>query len=175
MGTNYYLIKRENNKELQNLYKKYNTLNTEELKTELEGIISNSIKNIVDNKYFDKELLKDYIDEKIDSLINSTTSYIEDKLVDNKEYIHIGKSSEGWLFAFQTQPQWHSYKEFKEFIKNNKDKYDIMDEYDRIISVKDLLNLIDTIQKDEQCLSNPDNFKYDKNVDGYRFSDRDFS
>jgi len=24
MGTNYYLIKRENNKELQNLYKKYN-------------------------------------------------------------------------------------------------------------------------------------------------------
>lgn len=50
-----------------------------------------------------------------------------------------------------------------------------MDEYHRIITVKDLLNLIDTKQKDEQCLSNPDNFKYDKNVDGYRFNDRDFS
>lgn len=101
--------------------------------------------------------------------------------------IHIGKSSGGWLFCFQTQNDtwrdipvvWNNYNEVKEWLNkytNGKDKpYTILDEYDREITYKDFITLVETKQKDKHNLSNPDNFTYSKNIDGYRFCDGDFS
>ena len=103
------------------------------------------------------------------------------------EPIHIGKSSFGWLFCFQIQNEtwrdipcvWNTYNQVKEWLNkyaNGKNKpYAIIDEYDREISYKEFIELVDKKQKDEHCLSNSDNFKYNKNVDGYRFSDGEFS
>ncbi len=103
------------------------------------------------------------------------------------EPIHIGKSSWGWLFLFQSQNDtwreepvvWNTYNQVKEWLDkytNGKDKpYVILDEYDREISYEDFIKLVEDKQKDEHCLSNPDNFTYNRNVDGYRFSDGDFS
>ena len=51
----------------------------------------------------------------------------------------------------------------------------IIDEYQRIVQAKELLELIDEKQKDEDNIKNLDNFKYNSNVDGYRFSSTDFS
>ena len=103
-----------------------------------------------------------------------------------EELIHIGKSSFGWLFLFQEQKdtwrdipvEWHNYEQVKEWLYKNtveSKKYAILDEYDRKISYKKFIDLVETKQKNERCLSNPDNFKYNKNVNGYRFDDRDFS
>lgn len=84
--------------------------------------------------------------------------------------IHLGKSSCGWKFCFQEQEQYHNFKEFKGFILNNKE-YIIKDEYGRTIKPERLLELIEALQSNE----NPDNFKYDDNRDGYRFTSEDFS
>lgn len=103
-----------------------------------------------------------------------------------REPIHIGKSSMGWLFCFQDQNdkyadvpiEWHTYNQVKNWLKEHvieKQDYVIMNEDDEIISFEDLFKKIDEKQKDEKCLSNPDNFNHCKNVDGYRFSDNDFS
>ena len=91
--------------------------------------------------------------------------------------IHIGKSSAGWLFLFHDNEHFHTYPQFKEWINKNVPKeYVLFDEYEREISKKDLFNLIDTKQKDNHNLSNPENFDYGtKNIDGYRFSECDFS
>lgn len=85
--------------------------------------------------------------------------------------IHLGKSSIGWRFAFQGQPEYYkNYKEFENFILNNKE-FDIIDEYGHKIEPKELLELIAEKQKE----NNPDDFTYDENIDGYRFSDEEFS
>ena len=103
-----------------------------------------------------------------------------------EEPIHIGKSSFGWLFCFQEQNdtwrdipvEWHNYEQVKEWLYKNtveSKKYVILDEYDRKMSYKKFIDLVETKQTDKRCLSNPDNFKYNKNINGYRFDDRDFS
>lgn len=103
-----------------------------------------------------------------------------------EEPIHIGKSSMGWLFVFQEQNdtwrdtpvEWHTFNQVKEWLYKNtveSKKYVILDEYDRKISYKKFINLVEQKQKDKHCLLNPDNFNYSKNVDGYRFSSGDFS
>ena len=99
--------------------------------------------------------------------------------------IHIGKSSGGWLFLFKEQDNawlddavWHTYEQVKEWLYKNvveTEEYVILDEYDREITFEDFFEIVDHKQKDEHNLSNPDNFAYCKNVNGYRFSDRDFS
>lgn len=89
------------------------------------------------------------------------------KVYDN---FHIGKSSLGWKFCFQEQEQYHNFEEFKEFILNNKE-WRIEDECGREIKPEELLDLIERKQKE----NNPDDFTYDKNVNGYRFCDTDFS
>ena len=98
--------------------------------------------------------------------------------------IHIGKSSIGWMFHFQEQPElfndppveWHTYDQVIEWLKKytvESKEYVIMDEYDEIVSLKDLVELIE--RKQEECKDNPDNFRYGvKNVNGYRFSEREF-
>ena len=100
-----------------------------------------------------------------------------------REPIHIGKSSIGWLFNFQAHNEpweippvvWNTYNQVVEWLKKytvDSTEYVIMDEYDEIVSLDDLIELIRW--KQEDCKDNPDNFKYARNVDGYRFSDGDF-
>lgn len=92
------------------------------------------------------------------------------RIVKIYDEIHLGKSSAGWKFAFQEQEQYHNFEEFKDFILNN-NEWIIKNEYDKEISPNDLLKLIETKQKE----NNPDDFTWDKNVGGYRFTDKDFS
>lgn len=92
--------------------------------------------------------------------------------------IHIGKSSIGWLFLFKDNDEFHTYPQFKEWLKKNVDtgEYVLFDEYNREITKDYLLSIIDNMQRDEINLKNQENFEYDvKNIDGYRFTDRDFS
>jgi hypothetical protein len=37
------------------------------------------------------------------------------------------------------------------------------------------IDMINKKQKDKLCIQNGDNFKYCRDIDGYRFSDTDFS
>lgn len=99
--------------------------------------------------------------------------------------IHIGKSSGGWLFCFQTQNDkwndppvvWNSYPQVYDWLKKNvveTEKYVIMNEYDEIVPFDEFIDMVQWKQNDEVCRSNPDNFSYSRNVDGYRFADEDF-
>jgi len=96
--------------------------------------------------------------------------------------IHIGKSSLGWKFHFQEQDidshnppvEWHTYDQVIEWLKKytvESNEYVIMDEYDEIVSLEEFMELIERKQEE----NNPDNFRYGvKNVNGYRFSEREF-
>ena len=95
--------------------------------------------------------------------------------------IHIGKSSIGWMFLFETQNKpfleppvvWNSYSELikwlTEYVEKQKE-YVIIDEYDQLYSLEEFVDLVKSKQKEK----NPDNFVYAKNVDGYRFVDDEF-
>ena len=92
--------------------------------------------------------------------------------------IHIGKLSWGWLFCFQDSEYFHTYPQFKQFVeeKIRTGEYVIIDEYDREIQPYDFMKMIDDTQKDPHRLENPENFMHHvKNIDGYRFSDGDFT
>lgn len=91
--------------------------------------------------------------------------------------IHLGKSSGGWLFCFQEHDDIHTFPQFKKWLETHVDtgEYVIMDEYEREVSKEELLELIEHKQNDEKCFSNPDNFTYSRNIDGYRFKYGDFS
>lgn len=117
-----------------------------------------------------------------------TNYYAVKKKPSLEEPIHIGKSSFGWLFLFQEQNdtyreypiEWHTYNQVKEWLEKHaigeNAPYVILDEYEREIPLEELLKLIEMKQRDERCKNNPDNFNYNtKNVDGYRFTDSDFS
>jgi hypothetical protein len=101
------------------------------------------------------------------------------------EPIHIGKSSAGWLFCFQAHNDtweeppvvWNTYAQVKAWLyKHTVEEKDfvILDEYDKIVSFEDFVALVDKKQADEHNRSNPNNFSYSRNVDGYRFSDGNF-
>lgn len=103
-----------------------------------------------------------------------------------REPVHIGKSSYGWLFAFQTQNEkwsdppivWNTFRQVKDTLKKltvDSSDYVIMDEYDRTVPYDDFVEMVEQKQKDEYNLSNPDNFALSRNVDGYRFNDDYFS
>lgn len=92
--------------------------------------------------------------------------------------IHLGKSSAGWLFLFHETDEIHTFPQFVKWLEDNVDtgNYVIFDECERQITKEELLKKIERKQKSRRCKNNPDNFKYGfKNVDGYRFSDKDFS
>lgn len=94
------------------------------------------------------------------------------------EPLHIGKSSAGWKFLFQEVNKYnsfdweleiHTFEQWKEFLENNNEIV-ILNEYDEEVSVKDFLDLVEKKQK-QKC----DEYEeYSKNVNGYRFTDRDF-
>lgn len=88
-----------------------------------------------------------------------------------KKNIHIGKSSAGWKFNFrgyQDELNIKSLEDWKEFLKN-KDLV-ILNEYDDEISYNDFFELVEYKQKE----NNPDNFKHNVNVNGYRFTFNEF-
>ena len=100
-----------------------------------------------------------------------------------EEPIHIGKSSAGWMFNFREQNdkwheppvEWHTFEQVHDWLKQytvDTNEYVIMNEYDDLIDFDLFFQMIQ--QKQKQDADNPDNFRYCKNVNGYRFSDRDF-
>lgn len=100
--------------------------------------------------------------------------------------IHIGKSSVGWLFLFQEQNKpwndppvvWNTYEQVKDWLRKHtvdSTDYVIIDEYEDVIYFMEFVNLVESKQKDEFCKNNPDNFSDCRNVNGYRFTDEDFS
>lgn len=102
-----------------------------------------------------------------------------------REPIHIGKSSMGWMFAFQTQNQkwtdppavWNTYPQLVDWLYKytvDSEEYVIIDEYDEVIPFADFIDMVQAKQNDPYCRDNPDNFSYSRNVDGHRFSDEDF-
>lgn len=183
MGTNYYIIDKSINKLDTDIEKQLKLIDKESLINKIEQEIKHSYATII-------EILKsnnlDYQLNRFDATLDDIISNLEADLNYSLDYDldlqndyekHIGKSSSGWLFCFQDQDEWHTYKEFKKFItsKNFKTKYDIINEYNEIISVDKMLDIIDTKQKDKRNLDNPDNFTHNENREGYRFSKGDFS
>lgn len=114
------------------------------------------------------------------------TNYYVTKNKPSIESVHIGKSSMGWLFLFREHCQWdnafsiewRTYKQVYKWLYENVYKskeYVIMNEYDEIVMFNDFIDMINKKQKDKLCIQNGDNFKYCRDIDGYRFSDTDFS
>ena len=94
---------------------------------------------------------------------------------------HIGKSSFGWKFCFQSQNDawheppivWNTYDQVYAWLYKytvESDQYVIMDEYDEIISFSDFIKMVKKKQKE----NNPDDFTYCRNVNGFRFSAKEF-
>ncbi len=94
--------------------------------------------------------------------------------------IHIGKSSLGHKFLFRgylgdaegldnEKLNISSIEDWKKYLDNN--KLVILDEYDELISYEDFFNMVERFQLEE----NEDDFKYNGNVEGYRFLFREFS
>ena len=102
------------------------------------------------------------------------------------EPVHIGKSSYGWLFLFQSQNKpwnnppvvWNSYDQVKAWLKQytvDSKEYVILDEYDEVVSFDEFFELVDDKQSDEFNIENPDNYTHSRNVGGYRFTEEEFS
>lgn len=100
--------------------------------------------------------------------------------------IHIGKSSMGWFFGFQYQNEplaeppvvWSTWEQVKDWLKRytvDTTEYVIIDEYDEVISYDDFVKMVEDKQTDTFNKENPNNFSYSDNVDGYRFTEGDFS
>lgn len=98
-----------------------------------------------------------------------------------EEPIHIGKSSGGWKFLFETHNDqyntppvvWNTYKQVMLWLHNYVEvskEYVILDEYDDIVSLDEFKALVNRKQNE----NNPDDFTYARNVDGYRFMDEEF-
>lgn len=99
-----------------------------------------------------------------------------------QEPIHIGKSSWGWKFLFQAHNDtweeppvvWNTYEQVTDWLKKytvDTQEFVIIDEYDRIVSFDDFVNIVEGKQSE----NNPDDFKWCRNVNGFRFDDREFS
>lgn len=194
MGCNFYVLSKNTNTKAKDLYETYKDLyETDKLKDLIKGIILTELKPTFDYLKADAELeykvdlLEDDIEDKVESFAFSLKYEVFDTLdVEEQQSVHIGKSSMGWLFNFQSQDteidgiplKWHTYTEVKawltEYVTNQK-KFVIKDEYGKELTVDELFDLIDTKQSDPHNLENPDNFTYCSNVNGYRFSSGDFS
>lgn len=193
MGTNYFLIRKQDNAVANKLWDARNVvINNTNFVTLLEPIIKELFKEpirIANENNFD--IVQNRFDDGLHETIQRLASYIQYDLsyvFDIREHrgVHIGKSSAGWLFNFQDQDvlqddvhiKWHSYEDVMSFLKewvDEKKIFTIIDEYDREISYPEFKDFVDTKQSDPHNLENPDNFTYSRNVNGYRFSEGDFS
>ncbi len=93
------------------------------------------------------------------------------KVILDYEEFHIGKSSMGWKFCFQTNKHFKNFAEFKKWLED--DNFVIFDEYDRKVNKKEFLEKILDKQKDGESQAHCD--EYVKNIDGFDFIDNDFS
>lgn len=105
---------------------------------------------------------------------------IKNKISLRPSSVHIGKSSLGHKFLFRgysgeelgidyEQLNISSVGDWKKYLYDN--ELVILDEYDEIISHKDFFDMVERMQLNE----NEDDFKYNGNVNGYRFDFREFS
>lgn len=93
--------------------------------------------------------------------------------------LHIGKSSAGCRFLFHKPPIWetdkplNTFEQWRDYLKETTDAgtHVIMNEYDETVSYEWLMELIESKQTEDSH----DMFEYCENVNGYRFSDREFS
>ena len=63
------------------------------------------------------------------------------KTEDEKETLHIGKSSGGWCFAVHVTENIPDWQSWKNYLKKNNSK--IYDEYDKEISLNSLINIVE--------------------------------
>ena len=194
MGMNYYVVSKEDNKMTRELFSTYKNLyNTDELNEAVRKVIMQKFKPTLDylNATEEYDYKVEEFEEELEETIRHFVSDIKYGVCDifdleENKSIHIGKSSVGWLFCFQEQDtyiddipvEWHNYKQVKDWLNTyvtKKKMFVIKDENDKEITVEELFDLIDTKQKEERNLNNPDNFQYCNNIDGYRFSTGDFS
>lgn len=95
--------------------------------------------------------------------------------------IHIGKSSIGWKFLFHrvdkyenyiTEEPLNTYPQWEKFLteQTKSGNMVIMNEYDEIVPLEELLELI----ADKQKANNEDDFTWSDNIDGYRFTSGEF-
>ena len=105
---------------------------------------------------------------------------IKKKISLRPSVIHIGKSSAGHKFLFRgyldseegfndEKLNIASIEDWKKYLDNN--ELIILDEYDCPISYEEFFDMV----KEKQTEENKDDFKYNGNIDGYRFSFREFS
>lgn len=98
--------------------------------------------------------------------------------------IHIGKASAGWKFLFHDikgipsdyELELHTFEQWRDWLKANvgpeeNKEYVILNEDDDEKTVDEFLELVATKQKED----NPDNYSNARNINGYRFTDGDFS
>ena len=105
-------------------------------------------------RYAEIKKEEDILNKKIDSIME----YIKNTLTDNKrilssikykmdnecnniEYnsdIHIGQNAGDYVTLLREQPYYNSVPEMKKFYLSNKDKYIIIDEYDRELTWEEL-------------------------------------
>ena len=87
------------------------------------------------------------------------------------EGTHIGKSSAGWLFLFHKTDTFTDWSSVKELLKGKR----IENENGEEVSYGDFVAMVEEIQKDPECIDNPENYKWGvENIDGYRFLEGDF-
>lgn len=93
------------------------------------------------------------------------------RVVFDFEEFHIGKSSCGWQFTFQKSEHFGNFEEFKKWLED--DRFEVVDEYNRTIDKKEFLEMIIKKQNEKEHQSNYDS--YTKLIDGFNFSENDFS
>ena len=151
MGINYYIMKKTDYKKEKQLSSILENFNREPYKVAIEKLIKeNGIYKEILNLYGEDSDEIEKVESNLEEFIQDTGYRFEDifnihSWDSNK--IHIGKSSFGWLFGFQDSEFWHSYKEFKDFILNISDEWVIIDECDKEITNKEILEIIDQKKK----------------------------
>lgn len=95
----------------------------------------------------------------------------------DREDIHIGCSSVGWLFAFQETAYYDDFPSFLDFIDKEirTGHMHIEDEYGEYIDPDEFIAMIHEMQCDPYNLRNKENYSYGfENRSGYRFLKDDF-
>lgn len=93
--------------------------------------------------------------------------------------LHIGKSSMGWRFLFYKPPFYehdrclNTFEQWRDYLKEVTEEgtHIIMSEYDEIFTFDEFMYLVESKQREQS----EDMFAYCENVNGYRFSDWEFS